>query len=219
VDVHEAVIFDLDGTLADTLTDLAEAMNYALQQLDCPAHPVQAYRYMVGSGRRQLCRAALPDDRQDLLDRSMALMTEYYAKHCFDHTVLYDGVAEMLGRLNEMNIPLAVLSNKPDNFVQLTVSRLMGQFQFAAVVGEDDKLARKPAPDGALLIAKRMRIQPEHIVYLGDTSIDMQTAQAAGMFGVGATWGFRDAEELTRAGAKALIDHPRELLRFFNQPL
>ena len=211
-----AVIFDLDGTLVDSLADLANATNYAMGQLDCPQHRADDYRYMVGAGRRELCRRALPDDRHDLLDQAETLMTQYYAQHCFDYTVMYPGVPELLGELNARGITLAILSNKPDKFVQLTASKLLGDFRFAAVAGQSDPIPHKPAPDGALHIAKILNIAPDQFLYLGDSGIDMQTAVNADMYPVGATWGFRKADELTQAGARALIDHPGDLLRFFS---
>jgi len=211
-----AVLFDLDGTMLDTLADLANAMNWALAKLACPEHPLPAYRYMVGSGRRALVQAALPSDRQELLEQAENLMTEYYTEHCFDNSRHYNGIPELLRQLSARDIPLAILSNKPDNFTKLTVEKLLVDFRFAIVQGETDALPRKPNPAAALHIAKLLKLSPDDLLYLGDTSIDMQTAVSAGMYPVGVTWGFREADELLQAGAKTLIDHPQQLMQFFD---
>jgi len=207
-----AVIFDLDGTLADTLQDLADATNWGLGQLNQPVHPLQNYRYLVGAGRRELCRLALREENRHLIDQLETLMTDYYAKHCFDATKPYAGIVEMLKTLSSQGVRLAILSNKPQDFVELTIKTLFGDFHFDHVLGDGPTLPRKPDPAGAKLIAEKFGLPPEQIAYVGDTSIDMQTANRAGMYAIGVTWGFRDRQELEEHGAKTIIDCPGELL-------
>lgn len=206
-----AAIFDLDGTLVDSLRDLAEATNWGLDQLGLPKHAVDSYKYMVGMGRRVLCERAVPADRQELVDQVSSLMTEHYGEHCFDYSRPYAGILPMLTRLQEREVKLAVLSNKPQNFVDLTVGRLLPGIAFEALVGENDQVGRKPDPRGALMIAERMGLPAEVIAYVGDTSIDMETAKRAGMFALGVTWGFRDRAELEGAGARQIVDTPEQL--------
>jgi len=208
-----AVVFDLDGTLADTLRDLADSVNDGLTKLSQPTWPVEAYRLMVGEGRRTLCQRALSADRQDLVDELETLMTAYYADHCFDFTAPYRGIMPMLQTLEQTKVRLAVLSNKPDPFVQLTIQKLFPTTPFEVVLGEHDDLPRKPDPAGAIEVARRMKLSPGDVAYVGDTWIDMQTANGAGMFAIGVTWGFRDRDELQRSGAKVIVDTTDELLR------
>jgi phosphoglycolate phosphatase len=208
-----AAIFDLDGTLADTLQDLADATNWALEQLDQPTHPLEKYRYMVGSGRTELMSRALPAEREDLLDESIRLMSEYYGRHCFDTTKLYPGIVELLRKLQADGLKVAVLSNKPHEFVVQTLERLFPDFKFDAQYGDREDVPRKPDPTGVLRIAKEFDIEPKDIAYVGDTSIDMDTANGAGMFAIGVSWGFRDRQELIDHGAKVIVDTAEELYR------
>jgi phosphoglycolate phosphatase len=210
---YVAVIFDLDGTLADTLRDLADATNYALEKLQLPTHPLDAYRYFVGSGRMELCRKALPADRQDLLEDCRRLFSEYYTQHCFDYTKLYPGIADMLHRLKQSGLKIAVLSNKPHEFVSQTLELLLPDFQFDLLSGDRPEIPRKPDPTGAIMIAKEFGLQPGKIAYVGDTSIDMDTANRAGMFAIGVSWGFRDRQELIEHHASVIVDTMEELYR------
>ncbi len=206
-----AVIFDLDGTLADTLEDLANATNWALEQLGLPTHGIEEYRYLVGSGRTELCRRAIPAERQDLLDQTIQLMTQYYADHCFDTTRLYPGIADAVKSLSARGLKIAVLSNKPHDFVGVTINRLFGDFKFDILQGDADHLPRKPDPTGALQIARKLQVDPNRIAYVGDTCIDMETANRAGMYAIGVLWGFRDRKELEESGARIVVQTAQEL--------
>ena len=159
----DAVIFDLDGTLADTLDDLAEATNVGLEQLGLPPVPVEKIKYMVGMGRTELCRRALPADHQHLVNRLAELLSAYYAEHWHDQTVLYPGIEDLLRRLAESGLPLAVLSNKPQDFVEVMVARMMGFVRFAVVQGDRPDVPRKPDPAGALAIAQTLAVPVERI--------------------------------------------------------
>jgi len=216
--MFQAVLFDLDGTLLDTLADLANSMNAALKRLGFATHPVDSYRYFVGDGTECLARRVLPGDRLDeeTVSKSLALMRDEYSRRWADTTTAYDGIGELLTGLEEMGLPKAVLSNKSDEFTKLTVKSLLADWSFEIVRGISDSVAPKPDPAGALQIAEELQIEPGRFLYLGDTNTDMQTADAAGMYAVGALWGFRDAQELAGSGAKALAQRPQDVLDIIN---
>ncbi len=213
-----AVLFDLDGTLLDTLTDLADAANHALRSLGFPAHPRESFRYFVGDGMETLVRRVLPEDRCDaaMLGECAELMREEYGRRWAATTRPYDGIPELLDALAAHGMPMAVFSNKPDEFTRLCVAQLLPRWRFAAVLGAGTALPKKPDPAGAREIAHRLGVAPSEVLYLGDTNTDMQTAVAAGMFPVGALWGFRTADELTQSGARALVERPMDLWTILN---
>jgi len=210
----KAVLFDLDGTLLDTLTDLADATNHALRSLGFPEHPRESFRYFVGDGVETLIQRVLPGDRCDAatMAECASLMRREYGRRWAATTRPYNGIPELLDSLASRGIPMAILSNKPDEFTRLCVSQFLPGWQFAAVLGAGTLFSRKPDPAGAREIARRLGVAPGEVVYLGDTNTDMQTAVAAGMFPVGALWGFRTADELTASGAQALAERPLDLL-------
>jgi phosphoglycolate phosphatase len=209
-----AILFDLDGTLLDTIADLANSMNSALEKLGFPVHPVDAYRYFVGDGVEQLAKRVLPKDRLDRKTLSTCL-GEYslqYSQRWAESTKPYPGIPELLTELEKRRIPKAILSNKPHKFTLLTAEKLLPNWTFDIIQGVSDTVIQKPDPAGALNIAEKLKIHPHRFLYLGDTNTDMQTAVAAGMYPVGALWGFRDADELLKNGAKKLIKTPLEIL-------
>ncbi len=209
-----AVIFDLDGTLLDSLADLADAMNAVLAAAGLPVHPVDAYRLFVGEGIETLVRRALPEDRRGeaALGPYVAAMAAEYDRRCLAKTRPYPGIPELLDALGARGVPLAILSNKPHGPTREMVTALLGRWAFAAVLGARPGVPKKPDPAGAVELAGLLAVPPAEILYVGDTATDMATAAAAGMFGVGVLWGFRSAAELRAAGAKALVKEPRELL-------
>lgn len=209
-----AVLFDLDGTLLDTLTDLADSTNHALATLGFPQHPRESFRYFIGDGVDTLIERVLPEDRRDPATRAECVrrMRQEYAQRWSATTRPYDGVPELLSALAARSIPMAVLSNKPDDFTRLCVEHLLPAWKFAAVLGSGTSFPRKPDPAGAREIARRLGADPSDVVYLGDTSTDVETAVSAGMLPVGVLWGFRTAEELTASGARILLQSPLELL-------
>ena len=212
---HDAVIFDLDGTLLDTLADLAASMNAALAEQGLPTHPLNAFRYFVGDGVVMFARRALGEQHAadpDIVELTLALQRGHYAGCWADRTRAYDGVDELLDGLAARGVAMAVLSNKPHDFTVKCVESLLPRERFACVEGVRDGRPCKPDPAGALEIAERLKVAPADALYVGDTNTDMQTAVAAGMTPVGALWGFRDAEELTQSGAVYLADHPTDVL-------
>ena len=209
-----AVLFDLDGTLLDTLDDLADSANLALRRLGLPEHAAEAYKLFVGNGIENLVRRAVPENRRDAatLAECLKLTRENYAARWAEKTRPYEGVPQLLDALTARDMSMAVFSNKPEDFTRLCVERLLATWHFEIVLGATPALPKKPDPAGAHEIARHFQLPPAEVLYLGDTDTDMQTAVAAGMFPVGALWGFRDAKELTASGARVLIERPLDLL-------
>ncbi|MFW6189625.1 MAG: HAD family hydrolase [Planctomycetota bacterium] len=212
---RDAVIFDLDGTLLDTLRDLADSTNAVLRRHGHPARAVSEYRAIVGDGIHNQVRRALPERVQpdaDALERLVREVRSEYAKRWDEHTRPYPGVPALLNALEAREVPKAVLSNKPHDFTVRVVGRLLTEWEFRTVRGAGPDTPLKPDPAGALETARALEATPERVLYVGDTDTDMRTARAAGMPAVGALWGFRQAAELQQAGADELIERPGELL-------
>ena len=211
----KAVLFDLDGTLLDTLQDLADSMNSVLRRFSFASHPLEAYKYFVGDGMATLVRRTLPEPQRNqeaTVATCLTSMKETYRERWRVQTHPYPGIPELLDQLSAREIKISVLSNKPDDFTRLMVKELLPRWHFECVFGERPNVPRKPDPIAALEIAERSRVSPEAFAYLGDTATDMITARAAGMYAVGVLWGFRSAEELTGNGADTLISNPADLL-------
>lgn len=206
-------IFDLDGTLLNTLDDLAAASNRALAAMGMPQHPVDAYRYFVGNGVAKLIERITPEPcRKDpeVLTQLRKLFDEWYDVHGKDLTRPYEGILKMLDGLLAKRVKLAVLSNKPHQFVTELVPNYFGD-RFAVVYGQREGYPTKP--DGSLvsLVLDELGAKPEETIYLGDSGVDMETARNGKVFAVGVLWGFRPKEELLESGAQALIAKPEEL--------
>ena len=211
---YKAVLFDLDGTLLDTLADIAYSMNAVLVNAGLPVHPVEAYREFVGEGIANLVRRALPEKCADerTVQQHVSAMLDEYGRRWADNTKPYPEIPELLQALTVRKIKMAVLSNKMDNFTKDMVTTLLDDWQFAVVIGAQSSIPRKPDAAGALLISRQCGVIPEEFLYLGDSNTDMQTAVNAGMYPVGALWGFQTADQLLAAGAQKLIAKPLELL-------
>ena len=207
-----AVVFDLDGTLLDTLADIARAMNTVLARRGFPEHPVDAYRAMVGSGLTKLAERALPSGRDRLVAECARELRDAYARAPVVETRPYEGVGDLLEALAARGYRLAVLSNKADELVRRIVPSFFADGTFAAVNGHVDGVPPKPDPTSALELVGRLGVEPVQAVLLGDSDVDMKTALNAGLDPIGAAWGFRGADELHAAGARAVIDRPIDLL-------
>ena len=209
-----AVLFDLDGTLLDTLEDLADSTNAALSGLGFPPRPTDEYRILVGDGIHNLALRALPKGHTDpaTVERCMRLTRAEYARRWDAKTRPYPGVPELLDELTRRRVRMAILSNKPDPATQEVVGKLLPGWSFDVVLGAREGVALKPDPAAALQVAGALGLQAGQILYVGDTNTDMQTARAARMRAVGALWGFRTAEELLASGAQDLIARPQDLL-------
>jgi phosphoglycolate phosphatase len=210
----KAVIFDLDGTLLNTLDDLADSMNSVLEHNHLPPHPPEAYRYFIGDGIDMLVQRALPFRvaGHDELQRLVREMKREYARRWLYRTRPYPGVPEMLSAFAAAGTAMAVLSNKPDDASQVIVQALLPNAGFQMVWGATPERPKKPDPSAALEIAARLDIPASEFLFIGDTPIDMHTARAAGMFPLGVLWGFRPAEELIGAGARMLVAQADHLI-------
>jgi phosphoglycolate phosphatase len=210
----DGVIFDLDGTLVDTLEDIADAMNRVLALEGAAGHTYEEYRYLIGHGIRNLVTQALPPESRDeaTIARCFERMIEDYGRNALVKTRVYDGVPELVRELRMAGVPLAIHSNKADAPTQAIVAALLHPADFVQIAGARPEAPLKPDPAVALAIAARFGLPPARVAYLGDSLVDMRTATAAGMVAVGAAWGFRTPRELTESGAAAVIDAPLDLL-------
>lgn len=206
-------IFDLDGTLADTLYDLADAVNYGLEIIGCPVHPYESYRQFVGNGVQKLCCRALPDGKKDNAGKLLEIFSGYYGTHFLDKTKLYDGMKETLEILAENGVILAVATNKPQNFARQIINKLLPEFDFVKVSGG---CAERPKKPDVAIIKEIISEFPEeeNIFMIGDSNVDIQTAENAGIHSIGCAWGFRGVEELTNAGADFIADVPADIVKF-----
>jgi phosphoglycolate phosphatase len=209
----KGIIFDLDGTLVNSIEDIADSMNTVLHANNYPTHSYEAYKYFIGSGIRNLAGKALPDTHNDekLINSTFNSMMEVYRDNCINKTKPYDGIIEMLDELLFLDLKLSVLSNKSDEFTKKITHSLFPNY-FEYVEGLSIETNKKPNPYGALEISKDLGIDPKDIIYVGDTGIDMQTANNANMYGIGVLWGFRPKEELISNGAKHIINNPLDLI-------
>ena len=211
---RKAVIFDLDGTLLDTLQDIADSANFALSCFGYPQHDVSAFRYFVGDGVEMLATRSLPENARDkkTIEKLTDCINEAYSKRWANKTRPFPGITELLNTLTARGIALAVLTNKRQEFAEATVLKLLPDWHFEVIIGARPSLPKKPNPEAALLLAGQMKLAPADFLYLGDSGVDMKTAVAAGMYPVGALWGFRTADELMDGGAKALVKTPADVL-------
>ena len=213
--IIKAIIFDLDGTLVNSIDDLADSMNTVLSENNFPVHPVDSYYGFVGMGIRNLVVNALPKafHENEIIDNCFTRMKVLYEENITKNTKPYDGITIMLDRLTEKGIKLSVLSNKADNLTKKVVREVFSNYSFQEVMGPSGDDLRKPNPTHALEICKKMDVNPSETAYVGDTGVDMQTANNAGMLAIGALWGFRTEQELVENGAMKVINNPVDLLK------
>jgi len=210
----KGIIFDLDGTLLDTIEDIADSMNQVLSENKLPTHDTEAYRLFVGSGIKNLVRKALPESHRDEATVQAYFETMYnlYRENCVNKTKPYDGITDLLDELATRDLKLAILSNKADEMTQQTARVLLPEDYFTIIAGLTDETLKKPNPQKALQMSQEMSIAPKEMIYVGDTDVDMQTANNAGMYAVGVLWGFRGEEELRANEAQKILNHPSELM-------
>lgn len=208
------VIFDLDGTLVDTLADLAGAMNTVLARLGYPTHPVPDYRFKVGNGVAKLVERALPEAARQpaVMAEALQQFLDYYNRHDMEATAPYDGIPELLEQLRRRNILSAVATNKPHEAAVAVARHYFGPDTFACVYGQGEGRPVKPDPALVQAIFNHVRIPAEETLYVGDSGVDMETAARCGLESVGVLWGFRPEAELRAAGARHLVAHPSEIL-------
>ncbi len=208
----KAVIFDLDGTLLNSLTDIAESVNLILNKHNLPEHPISAYNYFVGYGIEKLVENALPKDFNS--DNFSSFLTDVkveYKKRQILKTKPYDGIIEMLKEFNKRKISISILSNKPDEFTKLVVNHFFADIKFDFILGSRTDVPRKPNPQAVYEIIDELNIPKEKFYFVGDTATDMQTSVNAEIQGIGVSWGFREVAELKSSGAKFIINEPNEI--------
>ncbi len=213
--MKDTLIFDLDGTLLDTITDIATSINKVLDKYHFPTHSLDTYKYFVGNGFEKLTRRAIPENvKGEEFENISKEMKDNYRNNCKEQTQPYEGIIDLLKILNDKKIKIAVLSNKPHEFVKPTIESYFPDIHFEMLLGARPNIPVKPAPDGVYDIIKELGCKKENSLFIGDTSVDIQTGVSAGVDTIGVLWGFRKKEELIEAGAKHIVDKPLQILNF-----
>ena len=205
------IIFDLDGTLLNSIADLGNAMNLVLKRNNFKDHPIVSYQQFVGNGVKKLVERALPQDIDDINEYYEAFVIEY-GKSFTNKSVLYDGVYEVLKELNDQSIPIAIHTNKLQMYLDDIMNHYFTGIEFVSVLGDQSDLKHKPNPFHTLAIAHEMKVDPKNIFFVGDSDVDIKTGLAAGMIPVGVSWGFRSVEELKGEGAQFILKDMKALL-------
>ena len=206
------VIFDLDGTIADTIEDLADAVNYGLRKLGCPEHDINSYKQFVGNGAMKLCIRALPEGKKDMSEKLLDLFHEYYDVHYLDKTKLYDGIKNTLDTLAANGVTLAVATNKPQDAARKIVEKLLPDVDFIKVLGGCDERPKKP--DSTVINEILNGLSEDNAVYMiGDSNVDIQTAKNCGILSIGCVWGFRGRTELEAAGADFIAEKAEDITK------
>lgn len=209
--MYKLVIFDLDGTLINSLEDLGTAINVSLKKMSLSTHNMDKFNYFVGNGIKKLCERAV-GEHQDRVEELYNLFSEYYGSHYAVYTKPYPNVEELLIHLKQNGIKIAVASNKAENFAIKIVCELFPNIQFDCIKGQIETRDKKPCPDIILEIMKELEVSKEETLMVGDSNVDIQTAKNSGLKSVGCLWGFRDYEELSEAGADHIIINPLEII-------
>ncbi len=214
----KAVLFDLDGTLADSLIDLAGGVNNALMSRGFAPHPVEAFKYFVGDGIPKMIERALPEGSRDTktVNEIKDIFLPYYAEHYADNTYAYDGMVELVNSLKNGGFTVAVVTNKEQGMADKVVTSLYGDV-FDLIFGKRDGIPAKPDPTAALMAMDELGVKPQECVFIGDSGMDVATAVNSGAVPVGELWGFRGREELIANGAKYIINTPNELLNIIKE--
>lgn len=211
--MYRNYIFDLDGTLLDTLEDLANAVNYSLSQMNYPVHTIDEIRSYIGNGIRMLIRRAVPQETDEGdYNKTLSVFKEYYLAHIADFTKPYDGIINVLDELKSKGCALAVVSNKSDDAAKAVVETFFGN-RFDMVIGKMDCFPTKPEPDSVLYVMETLGLNKNETVYIGDSEVDVQTAHNASLQCIGVTWGNRDKEELISNGAEFIAEAPEDILK------
>ncbi|MGJ0344885.1 HAD family hydrolase [Aliarcobacter cryaerophilus] len=211
--MKKTVIFDLDGTLLDSIEDIASSMNKVLESLQLPTHKIEDYKHFVGGGVDILVENALNNQSKEIKDEVIKRFKIEYDGKLHSKTLPYDGIYELLDELKKLDINLAVLSNKPHEFTVSYVNHFFKNYDFKEIHGQKKDVPKKPDPKAALDIVKCLDSSCENTYFIGDTKIDMQTAKSANMTAIGVLWGFRDEKELRDFGADFIVSNPIEILK------
>jgi len=213
----KAVIFDLDGTLLDTLEDIAISCNFVLEHYNNSPLPIEDYNLIVGQGASQLFRDLLPDLSKDKHVEALGVFEKHYAKQFDKNTKIYDDISKVLTFFQVRGIKMAVLSNKPNSFTKKCVMKYLRDWKFDAVYGIRDGIPRKPSEAGAVEILKELQIEPNEAIFIGDTKVDMITAKNADMNSIGILWGFREKKELVEHGATYIAETPIDIIKIVSE--
>ena len=212
--MKKLVIFDLDGTLLNTIEDLAQSANYALEKNEFATHSMASYPFFVGNGVRRLITRVLPEDHRDeeTVDRLLKDFKEYYNEHCTQYTKPYDGMPELLMDLHEMGVRMAVASNKYQLAVDKIINHYFPDINFVAIEGQREGMNIKPDPSVVFSILAKAQVPKAETLYVGDSGVDMETARRACVDSVGVTWGFRPQKELNEYHANCIVNRPLDIL-------
>lgn len=210
--MKKLIIFDLDGTLLNTITDLGKACNYALETMGFATHPIQAYAYMVGNGVRNLMKKAQQDADEETIDKLLELFKIYYNQHCLDTTKPYPGINDLLENLKNKGVAFAVASNKYQEATDKIIKGCFPDFEFVAIEGQIEGRNRKPDPSILFSVLEKFPVSKKDVIYVGDSGVDIECAKRACVESIGVSWGFRSIAELRRANADHIVSHPAEIL-------
>ncbi len=216
----KAVLFDLDGTLVNTLSDLALSVNYVLKKAGFPERPTQNFKQYAGNGNAKMIERALPEEarNEELVLKLRDEFFEHYKAHCTDTSSAYDGIMDLLDKLREMGIKCCIVSNKAQSMCDEVVPKVFGdKFTFDVVVGQRDDIPAKPQPHMAYVAMNEIDVNADECFFVGDSYTDMMTGGSAGNVSVGVLWGFRDEKELRDAGARFIVKKPSEILDLINE--
>ncbi|MCM1290910.1 MAG: HAD family hydrolase [Prevotella sp.] len=214
--MKKLVIFDLDGTLLNTIGDLGASTNYALKQMGYPEHPLSAYKFMVGNGVRKLMERAQPDADASEIDELLRHFREHYDEHCTDTTEPYPGIVELLYELISKGIALAVASNKYQQATERIINHFFTDIPFVAIKGQIAERPVKPDPSIIFSILNDYPTAKKDILFVGDSAVDIETARRGCVENVGVTWGFRPVSELRKAYADHVVSQPNEILKYIH---
>lgn len=209
----KAVLFDLDGTLVNSLFDLAAATNYAIGKFKFPAREVKAFKLYAGDGMPKMIERALPPENRnsDTVAKIMPVFLSYYGEHYCDNTAAYSDMPELIEELKRRNIKIAVVTNKDEEMAKKVVKKLYGD-SFDLIMGKREEIPAKPDPTAAIIAMNKLCVKPEECLFVGDSKMDVKTGVNSKAYPVGVLWGFREKDELIEGGAKELISQPKELL-------
>lgn len=214
--MKKLVVFDLDGTLVDSIFDLGNAVNFALKEYNLPLHPMSDYYTFVGNGMEDLVRRSMNEKGTDdeLYKKVRKVFDEHYNAHSNDNTVAYDGIKELLSALKSKSVKTAVLTNKAHQYVGAILDKCFPEHKFDLFFGQREGIERKPHPQAFELLLKELNVPKEDCLYIGDSEVDVKTAKNAGVQLVAVTWGYRSKEVIINAGAEILADTPKEILNY-----
>ncbi len=214
----KAVLFDLDGTLADSLVDLAASVNFALATKGFPAHEVEEFKYFAGDGMPKMIERALPSEHrnENVVQELLSIFLPHYAIHYADNTYAYEGVPQLVDALKAEGFIVAVVTNKQQDMAEKVVTKLYGD-KFDLIFGKREGIPAKPDPTAAIMAMEELGVTSEECVFMGDSGMDVATAVNSGAVPVGELWGFRKEDELLANGAKYIIQKPEELLKIIEE--